>query len=121
MNTQHTSGPYELLDDAPRSDGWRVCVPPYPGSLRRITVGFFEKKADARLFAAAPELLEGAREGLRAIEQHLSEILTSHCHLDNTLQPIRDTLEECCQAEAEAMEARITKIRAAIAKAEGRS
>ena len=107
--TKHTPGPWRV---APRSD--------YPehadinvdaGTRGYVALcgkaGDEEAEANARLIAAAPELLDALRETLRALESHLDESCRDH-GLGH-----RDMLCSCNQHE-------VVRARAAIAKTEGR-
>lgn len=104
---KHTKGPWEVCDDdtsvhSPSQD-MIVHTAEMPGDPAMYPQSFEEEEANARLIAAAPELLEALKiaEGeLRAI----SEVISTY------------GVEECLQTVAE-----LKKIRAAIAKAEGRS
>ena len=76
-----------------------------------------QHEANARLIAAAPELLQALRRALVSMEGELSNLLSSVCLLDDNLRPIRETCEDC--EEVERLEADIASARESIAKATG--
>lgn len=96
-------------------DGFLVCLP----SGHAILWTYEEEVAN--LLASAQDLLAAARLGLENFENELQCTLECGCLLDDALQPIRSTLEERAKLHVEEIEQNITTIRAAIAKAEGRS
>jgi hypothetical protein len=59
----HTPGPWQIDDCTPgESTGLRFEVGTKDGVIARTTDGWKEARANARLIAAAPELLEQCRE-----------------------------------------------------------
>lgn len=64
MNTQHTPGPWKT--DIPyRGDKYRYVIAdqaPFPHEIARLEVARGQTEANARLIAAAPELLESLIE-----------------------------------------------------------
>jgi hypothetical protein len=64
-----------------------------PGKAPYRVASYIERREDARLFAAAPELAASLRETLRALESHLDDD-TVHANL-----PHRDHLCPCNQNE----------------------
>jgi hypothetical protein len=77
--------------------------------------------AQAALRAAdVEELIAVAREGLAAMQLRQSEILRSHCLLDDQGEPIRATLDTDCEEEIGELEQAITRAAACLARAGGR-
>jgi len=123
MSAKHTAGPWRIV---PYGDGdslvihdaregeWRVCflaTPAKDGDFEWI-------KANARLIAAAPDLLDATKIGLAAIERELRGLLESECLLDKqTLEPRRETIDPEFESEAKRLEEAIATVEAAIAKA----
>lgn len=98
-----------------------ICAPYKDGLPGSAVLAVAAYKPHADLFAAAPMLLVAARLGLENIENELVCSLECSCELDDDLQPIRSTLIEKARPYIEELELQIATIRAAIAKAEGRS
>lgn len=103
---KHTPGPWEAVGMAVHqvSPGGREII---FGAHNTRGGDEDERRGNARLIAAAPELLDALRETLRALESHLDESCRDH-GLGH-----RDMLCSCNQHE-------VVRARAAIAKAEGR-
>ncbi len=109
--TEHTPGPWSIETDV---SGIYVMTPGQGiAKLYDVTPTQWIKdrlmsigEANARLIAAAPELLEALEETLRALEVHLDDD-TNHCGLKH-----RDLLCPCNQNE-------VVRARATIAKAKG--
>lgn len=114
-NQQHTPGPWEISDH-------RLKTPIGAGPKHIAMVAYFdcgagdprsispsEHNANARLIAAAPELLEALEEALRKMGEDEEQIEGEWGH-SRTLQQM--------EAEGDLSEA-IVKARAAIAKAKG--
>ena len=63
MNTQHTPGPWEFktkwCDQVVSNDGC-ICIPT-DFNAKGISRSIFERRKNARLIAAAPELLDAVR------------------------------------------------------------
>jgi hypothetical protein len=87
MNTEHTAGPWTVS----KPSGNYIDAPASKGSIAALT--FSATPADARLIAAAPDLLAALQEVL--------------CDLDTLREPYRN--EAICE-----------RVRAAIAKATGK-
>jgi hypothetical protein len=87
MNTEHTAGPWTVS----KPSGNYIDTPASKGSIAALT--FSATPADARLIAAAPDLLAALQEVL--------------CDLDTLREPYRN--EAICE-----------RVRAAIAKATGK-
>jgi hypothetical protein len=107
-NAKHTPGPWTIDDnrnleedpgiDINQADGGRVAlVAPTPDEPERSMI-------DARLIAAAPELLEACKRALR---------------IENAM--LKDAVENRNDAEQTGCEMNIAVYESAIAKAEGRS
>lgn len=100
----HTPGPWRVWEAGKES--WEICEPSNPNRqshFANVRVGNMwgeEGKANARLIASAPELLEALKDLVSAEEQYVED---AKAQLDD---PISDAVESA---------------RAAIAKAEGRS
>jgi hypothetical protein len=101
--TAHTPGPWEAVEGRSRLSIKAVSLPTYDaGSLPTIAVVSSElcgAEANARLIAAAPELLEKLRNAVRIVDFYMKSL---------GVEP-RDIVESLAPA------------RAAIAKAEGRA
>ncbi len=120
MSTSFTPGPWSFhfdeMDDAHHiTSTQRVNRRLIP--IAKVSVGYTgpvetDQQANARLIAAAPDLLEALKEGRRAIGDHF---VPDHCYATGPLtgDPIRD-LVECPACSFIAVYDR------AIAKAEGR-
>lgn len=78
-------------------------------------------EADARLTAAAPDLLAAAKGARDRLRQELQQLLRSYCILSLDQQPLRDTLDPDEAEDVEELEAQIVALDAAIAKAEPQS
>lgn len=108
MSAQHTPGPFHVEAGDPiemgENAGWFVCHPGAFCGARARALVWAEKKSDADLFAAAPDLLAGCK---LAIPSGVS--LTNGNIPDHVTVPLDFTMGE------------LRQIAAAIAKAEGRS
>jgi hypothetical protein len=74
-------------------------------------------EADARLIAAAPELLQAAKTGLIQMEGDRDCLLESHCLFDDEMKPRPETMDWEVRAEFDLLEQHNANARAAIAKA----
>lgn len=113
MTTKHTPGPWQAQDYwiiGCVEDSWDIMAGANTACPWRVAK-VFRSEADARLIAAAPDMLDALRG---AVEDNLSV-----CYDDG----IKDHWLGCCRAHASqghAADCWKTKARAAIAKAEGR-
>jgi hypothetical protein len=112
--SKHTSGPWEYLNDAFRPI-FRIRSLGEP----RLVVGQAVSEDDARLIAAAPDLLQVANEQL-ALINHAQVILAAHLSPDGmsaeeAISKLLALLDGPDQRRISAM------YNAAIAKAEGRT
>ena len=71
MSAAHTPGPWWVTDSGVRDSGGYIChtKPPthYPDQNERYAKEVAERKANARLIAAAPELLQALRRAVLAL------------------------------------------------------
>jgi hypothetical protein len=72
-NTQHTPGPWRIGDA-----GFTVFGPPKPGALPE-TIAPVKNRANARLIAAAPELLEVLEDVLPWLQKAEAEGVFANC------------------------------------------
>lgn len=132
MSAKHTPGPWIAAARPSSIVGWPIVGPmgrmvcdvaiinrQGAGSDEKFKAYYAEIEANAHLIAAAPELLECARDGLASLEAQLALILESHCKLDADLEPKRDTLDDDVRDVVEELEGKIDRARAIIAKATG--
>ena len=108
--SKHTSGPWkaeQYIDESRGIDGWNVCRDSdigesvaYAGEFPYVCI---ESEADARLIAAAPELLEVAKMALAGYEEDQKIMREDNCGWDGFADEMA------------------SKAKIAIIKAEGRS
>lgn len=132
MNTiEHTPGPWMVHKFRPDETGVSILA-----ASRESHVGWFfvavvgggmkkftpVETANAHLIAAAPDLLLAARLGLQQIEQERELFLESQCrHFPNDGGPDVSSLDDQMKEELRLIDERLSIVRTAIAKAEGRS
>lgn len=120
-NSSFTPGPWEARGGLLHRQHWLIDA---PGRRFIATIDGppdEQGAANARLIATAPELLGLSELGLKYMEESLSQILESHCLLDDQLQPIRDSLEDAVRDDVSRLEEEIASARDVIAKARGAS
>jgi len=125
--SKHTPGPWSVPEqycsEIERADGKTIascwhekCVDVEVKLVGVADVSLEESKANARLIAAAPDLLEVAKRALRYIPTDCVQCRGDKCRERWCISCYGDDTAEAAIAEAKAD---IDAIRAAIAKAEG--
>jgi hypothetical protein len=70
MKTKHTPGPWSVAADGvsvrQKADAWTTVAMPYTDGRDGPVLDVRDQAANARLIAAAPDLLEAAQEGIAA-------------------------------------------------------
>lgn len=114
-----TPGPWEMRDGSLHRRHWLVDAPGRRFIAQIDGPPDEEGEANAQLISAAPGLYAMAQLALDIMESLLSGILECCCLLDESLQPRRETLDECAKLDVLRLEAAIADARAILAKARG--